>query len=107
MLACRARVNDIKSFFVLNVNQIPKKTIIFNYILIKGVPASDQVGTDQQWDYPNCWPPLQIIIIQGLYTSEYVPAQSAAFNLAKIWIRTNYIGYKLKQTMFEKVPIYL
>lgn len=78
-----------------------------NYILIEGIPASSEKGTNQQWDYPNCWPPLQIIIIQGLFTTEFAPAQTAAFNLAKTWIKTNYVGYNTSQLMFEKVLFFI
>lgn len=67
-----------------------------------GVPTST-VNSTQQWDYPNCWPPLQAMVIQGLGTSSYILAQKAAINLAKSWIDTNYKGFMESGTMFEKV----
>jgi len=64
------------------------------------------VNSSQQWDYPNCWPPLQAMVIQGLDRTNYKPAQTVAINLAKSWINTNYIGYINSGTMFEKVIVF-
>lgn len=63
------------------------------------------MNSTQQWDYPNCWPPLQAMVIQGLDRTNYKPAQTVAINLAKSWINTNYIGFVNNGTMFEKVII--
>ena len=30
-----------------------------------GVPTS-LVKSGQQWDFPNCWPPIEHILVQGL-----------------------------------------
>lgn len=68
------------------------------------MPTSN-VNSTQQWDYPNCWPPLQAMVIQGLDRTNYKPAQTVAINLAKSWINTNYIGFVNNGTMFEKVII--
>lgn len=76
-------------------------SLIFPYLIL-GVPTST-VNSTQQWDYPNCWPPLQAMVIQGLDRTNYKPAQTVAINLAKSWINTNYVGYVNSGTMFEKV----
>ncbi|XP_050422489.1 trehalase-like [Adelges cooleyi] len=84
-----------------------------DYLLVNGVINQDgtprlicvptsNVNSSQQWDYPNCWPPLQAMVIQGLDRTKYKPAQTVALNLAKSWINTNYVGYANSGTMFEK-----
>ncbi|VVC44697.1 Hypothetical protein CINCED_3A004273 [Cinara cedri] len=84
-----------------------------DYLLVNGVINQDgtpkliciptsNVNSSQQWDYPNCWPPLQAMVIQGLDRTNYKPAQTVAINLAKSWINTNYVGYITSGTMFEK-----
>ena len=32
-----------------------------------GVPTS-MMDSGQQWDFPNAWPPLQHILVAGMYT---------------------------------------
>lgn len=76
------------------------------FFLNSGVPTSN-VNSSQQWDYPNCWPPLQAMVIQGLDRTNYKPAQTVAINLAKSWINTNYVGFITSGTMFEKVSFFL
>lgn len=66
-----------------------------------GVPTSLN-PSGQQWDAPNAWPPLQSIIVQGLYNTQSEPALGTAKVLATRWIRSNYIGFKHYHQMFEK-----
>ncbi|XP_060878731.1 trehalase-like [Metopolophium dirhodum] len=86
---------------------------VLDYLIVNGVINQDgtpklicvptsNVNSSQQWDYPNCWPPLQAMVIQGLDRTNYKPAQTVAINLAKSWINTNYVGYITSGTMFEK-----
>lgn len=67
-----------------------------------GTPASLS-NTGEQWDSPNAWPPLQSIIVQGLYNTNAEPALAAAKELASRWLRANYLGYEEYGEMFEKV----
>ncbi|XP_052759357.1 uncharacterized protein LOC113519591 [Galleria mellonella] len=69
-----------------------------------GVPTSIS-HSGEQWDFPNAWPPLQSIIIGGLYNSGDEKAIQMAKDQAKIWIRANYIGYTTWQKMFEKYNV--
>lgn len=66
-----------------------------------GVPTSI-LNSGEQWDYPNAWPPLQSFLILGLDKSGYDEAQRLAKEMAKLWLRANYIGYNIWQKMFEK-----
>lgn len=54
---------------------------------------------------PNAWPPLQIIVIQGLIYTKDPNAKSLAYELARNWIYANHKGYLDAKEMFEKVSI--
>ncbi|KAM9852851.1 trehalase [Aulostomus maculatus] len=70
----------------------------------KGVPTSLR-DSGQQWDYPNAWPPLQHILIEGLSKIPSEDAQQLAFDLAQRWIRTNWKAYVKYEAMFEKYDV--
>lgn len=59
--------------------------------------------TGEQWDRPNAWPPLQIIVIQGLDKLNIPQATEKAKELARNWVHSNYKGFHDSQEMFEKV----
>jgi neutral trehalase len=42
------------------------------------------VPSGQQWDSPNAWPPLVLLIIEGLHTLESTTADALAVRLASI-----------------------
>uniref|UniRef100_A0A673X7J0 Trehalase n=1 Tax=Salmo trutta TaxID=8032 RepID=A0A673X7J0_SALTR len=69
-----------------------------------GVPTS-LVDSGQQWDYPNAWPPLQHILIQGLSSLPSQEARELGFDLAQRWIRTNWLAYVKYEAMFEKYDV--
>ncbi|XP_059276396.1 probable trehalase isoform X1 [Lycium ferocissimum] len=62
-------------------------------------------NTGQQWDFPNGWPPLQHIIIEGLARSGLEEARALAKDIAVRWIRTNYVAYKKTGAMYEKYDV--
>lgn len=67
-----------------------------------GIPTTME-QTGEQWDFPNAWPPFQHMVIMGLeYTGEK-EAQEVAYNIASKWIQSNYMGWTMSGTMFEKV----
>ncbi|KAF2898532.1 hypothetical protein ILUMI_07642 [Ignelater luminosus] len=76
-----------------------KKLGILEYL--GGIPASDD-NTNEQWDFPNAWPPLQDIVVRGFENSGYPLAQEEAKILAERWIKSNMIGYEEKGVMYEK-----
>ncbi|CAL8348738.1 unnamed protein product [Arctogadus glacialis] len=69
-----------------------------------GVPASLQ-DSGQQWDYPNAWPPLQHMLIEGLSKLPSDEAKKLAFDLAQNWIRTNWRAFDKYDAMFEKYDV--
>lgn len=60
-------------------------------------------NSTQQWDFPNCWAPLQAFAIHGLDNTGNPEAKKIAFNLAQAWIRTTYEGWRNATEMYEKV----
>lgn len=68
----------------------------------KGIPTTIH-NTTQQWDFPNCWAPLQSFVIQGLEKSGNPTAERIAYNLARAWIKTMYEGFQNGTQMYEKV----
>ena len=69
-----------------------------------GTPTSLEL-TGEQWDFPNAWPPLQIIVIQGLIYTNDRGANNLAFELAQNWVYANHKGYLDTNVMFEKVRV--
>ncbi|KAK6468014.1 trehalase [Huso huso] len=69
-----------------------------------GVPTS-QMESGEQWDYPNAWPPLQLMIIEGLMKLSSEKAEQVTFDLAQKWIRTNWAAYQRDKAMFEKYNV--
>jgi alpha,alpha-trehalase len=43
--------------------------------------------TGQQWDFPNCWPPLEHMVVQGLEKTGLAEAKEMAFVLAERRVR--------------------
>ncbi|KAM4566989.1 trehalase [Odontesthes bonariensis] len=69
-----------------------------------GVPTSLR-ESGQQWDYPNAWPPLQHMLIEGLSKLPSEDAKQLAFKLAQRWIKTNWLAYMKYEAMFEKYDV--
>ncbi|XP_051253058.1 trehalase [Dicentrarchus labrax] len=69
-----------------------------------GVPTSLR-ESGQQWDYPNAWPPLQHMLIDGLSKLPSADAKQLAFDLAQRWIKTNWVAYQKYKAMFEKYDV--
>ncbi|BES99964.1 trehalase (brush-border membrane glycoprotein) [Nesidiocoris tenuis] len=81
---------------------------VMNYVLkinlkqyIGGTPTSESYS-GEQWDYPNAWPPLQSIVIQGLDNLGVYNATEFAYHLANQWLKSLLAGYKKYGKMFEK-----
>lgn len=66
-----------------------------------GIPTSLEYS-GQQWDFPNAWPPLQAITVQGLERSGDKEAKELAKELATRWVMATMQGFKETGEMFEK-----
>ena len=58
--------------------------------------------TGQQWDFPNCWPPLEHMVVQGLKKTGLLQAEEMAFNIAERRVRGCYQNFLSKGHIFEK-----
>ncbi|EFO19502.1 trehalase [Loa loa] len=96
---CYTMLDYDKSAKVIN---FMNRLHVFDYP--SGIPASLS-NTGQQWDFPNGWPPLQHIIIEGMRKSDNPEAQEMAFKLARKWILANYKIYNTTKKMWEKVDV--
>ncbi|XP_031633665.1 trehalase isoform X3 [Contarinia nasturtii] len=66
-----------------------------------GVPNT-LIQSGEQWDYPNVWPPMQYLLVEGLRALETQEACKKSFEWASRWVRSNFIAYKSTRAMFEK-----
>ena len=69
-----------------------------------GFPTSLSTS-GQQWDFPNAWPPLQHMLIEGLARSSSKELQDEALKFAQKWITTNYKAWRSTGHMFEKFNV--
>ncbi|KAH7388450.1 hypothetical protein KP509_16G076300 [Ceratopteris richardii] len=79
------------------VNALIKSRLLFP----AGLATSLQ-ETGQQWDFPNAWPPLQHMVIEGLFLSGHSDGQRLAKKIALEWIRTNFVAFNESGYMLEK-----
>lgn len=81
--------------------------VIF-YLKREGIPnflggiPSTTTRTGEQWDFPNAWPCLQSIVVEGLENSGVPIGQHWAREFAERWVRSNMYGYNESGQMFEK-----
>ncbi|KAF6257659.1 trehalase-domain-containing protein [Scenedesmus sp. NREL 46B-D3] len=83
--------------------------------VVQALQASGLVGpagiatslnpTGQQWDYPNGWPPLQHMLVEG--ASMYGGAEGDAFagKLARTWVTMNMRVFNSTGAMHEKYDV--
>lgn len=90
-------------------NKQELSTRIMNYInktridqFPGGVPNT-LTQSGEQWDYPNVWPPMQYVCVEGLRALGTPEACKMSFDWASRWTRSNFIAYKQTRAMFEKV----
>ncbi|GJQ81710.1 hypothetical protein Trydic_g9151 [Trypoxylus dichotomus] len=66
-----------------------------------GIPATTE-NTGQQWDFPNVWPCLQSIIVEGLEASGTEKGKYWAQVFARRFVESAMEGYRTYESMFEK-----
>uniref|UniRef100_A0A914HN57 Trehalase n=1 Tax=Globodera rostochiensis TaxID=31243 RepID=A0A914HN57_GLORO len=68
-----------------------------------GVPTST-INTEQQWDFPNIWPPLAHMLVESLRRSGSQKMEEKAKEIARRWVSANYELYtSCGQHMWEKI----
>nr|CAB3267232.1 trehalase-like [Phallusia mammillata] len=97
--------------FPSSVNRTDREARMHTYLLANGIlsypggiPTSLE-NSGEQWDFPNAWPPLVHMIIEGLATSDFPELQDEAFIQAEKWIHGNYKAYVKTGAMFEKYDV--
>ena len=93
---------SLSGYYANKTIEYVKDEAIRNYL--GGVPTSLEL-TGEQWDLSNAWPPLQIIVIQGLIYTKDTNANNLAYEFAQNWVYANHKGYLDTNEMFEKVRI--
>ena len=66
-----------------------------------GVPTT-YTQSGQQWDFPNCWPPLEHMLVQGLEKTGLEEGKELAFAIAEKRVRGSFVNFTNKEHMFEK-----
>ena len=59
-------------------------------------------ATGEQWDWPNAWPPLQQMAIEGVANCGAPGGDAYARELATTWLRANHLGWQKDGQMHEK-----
>ncbi|CAJ0957592.1 unnamed protein product, partial [Mesorhabditis belari] len=75
----------------------------FNFV--GGIPTSLERTSNQQWDFPNGWSPLNHMVIEGLRKSGNPRMQRKAFDLAEKWVLSNYRVFVADRAMWEKYNV--
>jgi alpha,alpha-trehalase len=67
--------------------------------------ATTLYKTGQQWDYPNGWPPLQHMLIEGASSYGGAAGDTLAAALATTWVNVNYNVFTATGAMHEKYDV--
>ncbi|TKR96298.1 hypothetical protein L596_010340 [Steinernema carpocapsae] len=71
----------------------------------KGLPTSLAMGSEQQWDKENAWPPMVHMVIEGFRTTGDPFLMKAAENMATQWLTLSYRSFIQTHSMFEKYNV--
>jgi len=73
-------------------------------ISLGGVAAST-IETGEQWDWPNAWPPLQSMLAEGCERYGGGVGAGIAEEIARKYLKTAFVAWKLTGRMFEKFDV--
>lgn len=82
-----------------------KREGILNFT--KGLPTSLAMGSEQQWDKENAWPPMIHMVIEGFRTTGDPLLMKAAEKMATQWLTVTYKSFIRTHSMFEKYNVSL
>ena len=71
-------------------------------LLQAGGVATTAEASGQQWDWPNAWPPLQQLLVDGLDRCGAPGGAALGEELATRWLRSNLLGWARDGEMHEK-----
>lgn len=80
--SCAVETLECRNVYNVEVATSDMRTFLKNFFKMSrafefpgGVPSSLIVGSEQQWDFPNGWSPLNHMIIEGLRKSDSAQMQ--------------------------------
>ena len=73
----------------------------------KGLPTSLIMGSEQQWDKDNAWPPMIHMVIEGFRTTGDPTLMKVAETMATSWLSNTYKSFLRTHAMFEKYNVSL
>lgn len=73
-------------------------------VLQAGGAATTITHSSQQWDFPNAWAPLQLMLIEGLeqFGADDAGASELANELASAWVDSGLVAWQTTGFMYEK-----
>ena len=72
-------------------------------LLQPGGVATTLEKTGQQWDWPNAWPPLQQMIVEGLESCGAARGEALGAEVASRWLNSSLIAWTRDGVMHEKM----
>ncbi|PIO76778.1 alpha,alpha-trehalase [Teladorsagia circumcincta] len=85
------------------VHQYLKSAGVMNFT--KGLPTSLAMGSEQQWDKENAWPPMVHMVIEGFRTTGEPDLMKVAEKMATSWLAVTYQAFIRTHAMFEKYNV--
>ncbi|PAV62606.1 hypothetical protein WR25_26434 [Diploscapter pachys] len=85
------------------VHDYLKREGVMNFT--KGLPTSLAMGSEQQWDKENAWPPMVHMVIEGFRTTGNPELMEIAKKMATGWLRVSYQLFIRTHAMFEKYNV--
>ncbi|GLH08160.1 Trehalase [Gryllus bimaculatus] len=70
-------------------------------VLLGGIPTTMELS-NEQWDYPNAWAPLQHLFVESLDATGDPWAKELAYQIAQKWVRSNFKAWNETGNMYEK-----
>jgi len=83
------------------------KVLLNSGLVQPGGTLTSLQATEQQWDNPNAWAPLQSLLIDALRDMNTPNSLQFAESMALNWIKANYIGYTQTGVMHEKYNAFI
>mmetsp|Transcript_3283 Transcript_3283/g.9510 ORF Transcript_3283/g.9510 Transcript_3283/m.9510 type:complete len:550 (-) Transcript_3283:20-1669(-) len=65
--------------------------------------STTTVNSGQQWDYPNAWPPLQDLLIEGFANTGGSEGKQLAQSIAQRWLLTMFTSWSSKGKFNKKM----
>eukprot|EP00466_Bigelowiella_natans_P012817 jgi/Bigna1/144468/aug1.88_g19176 len=94
--------NSSSSKSAASFDTFVEKVVLSSPLLLQGGVATTNIDSKQQWDYPNAWPPLQLLLIHGLLKLSTHKAKATAASVAQSWLQSNYKAWVPNADMYEK-----